>query len=297
MDIRALRYFVEVVKRQGFTAAAEALFVTQPTISKMVRQIEEEVGTPLLVRDGRTVTPTETGRIVYQRGLEMLELQARLEAELAEASSGMSGELAISVPPLASMLLSPVLAEFHRLHPGVRLKLMERGSLRGVEELRANLFELAGLMMPVDRAEFESLPLARSPLRLVAPIDSPWHGRESVALRELVDASFVMYGDGFLLNDVITDACARLGFTPRVSGQSSEWNMIARMVEIGVGVAVLPDLFCEQLDRQAVDVIALVEPSILWDMAMCWRRNARLSSAAQAWISLAETMLGPRSES
>ncbi|RKP59125.1 LysR family transcriptional regulator [Pararobbsia silviterrae] len=294
MDIRALRYFVEVVRRQGFTAAADALFVTQPTISKMVRQIEEEVGTPLLVRDGRTVAPTETGRIVYQRGLEMLELQARLEAELAEASSGMRGELAISVPPLASMLLTPVLAEFHRLHPGVRLKLFERGSLRGLEDLRENRFEIAGLMMPVDRAELASVPLARSPLRLVTPAGGPWQGRETVSFAELSQASFVMYGEGFSLNDLVTAACARHGFTPRVSGQSTDWNMLARMVEIGVGVAVLPDLFCAQLDRDQVDVVAFAEPDLVWDMAMCWRRNAHLSSAARAWIHLAETMLGPR---
>ena len=297
MDIRALRYFVEVVKRQGFTAAADALFVTQPTISKMVRQIEQEVGAPLLVRDGRTLVLTATGRIVYQRGLEMLELQTRLEAELAEANSGVRGELAISAPPLASMLLTPVLAEFHRLHPGVRMRLFERGGLRALEDLRGNVCEIAGVLMPVDRAEFASLPLACSPLRLITPVDGPFGHfatRESVALAELAQTSFVMYGEGFVLNDVVTAACARLGFTPRVSGQSSEWELLAKMVGIGVGVALLPELFCARLDRQQVAVIPLVEPELVWDMAMCWRRNAHLSSAASAWIGLAETILGPR---
>lgn len=294
MDIRALRYFVEVVKRQGFTAAADALFVTQPTISKMVRQLEVEVGTPLVVRDGRTIVPTETGRIVYQRGIEMLALQARLEAELAEVSTGVGGELAISIPPLASMLLTPVLAEFHRLHPGVRLKLFERGSLRAIDELRANTFEIAGVLMPVDRAEFGTVPLACSPLRLVVPTDSVWHGRESVSFAELVNVSIVLFGEGYVLNDLVNTACVQHGFTPRVSGQSSEWDMLAKMVEIGVGVAILPDLFCEQLDREQLDVIPLVEPALVWDMAMCWRLDAHLSNAARAWIGLAETILGPR---
>ncbi len=233
MDIRALRYFVEVVKRQGFTAAADALYVTQPTISKMVRQIEEEAGAALLVRDGRTVRPTETGMIVYRRGLEMLELQARMEAELAEASSGMRGELAMGIPPLASSLLTPVLAEFHRLHPAVRLKLFERGSRQVVEELRASVFEIGGVLMPVDLAEFAVLPFSESPLMLIAPPGSPWQGRASVSLIELAQASFVMYGEGFMLNDMVNAACAKLGFTPRVSGQSSEWDMVAKMVEIG----------------------------------------------------------------
>lgn len=293
MDIRALRYFVEVVKRQGFTAAADALYVTQPTISKMVRQIEEEAGAALLVRDGRTVRPTETGMIVYRRGLEMLELQARMEAELAEASSGMRGELAMGIPPLASSLLTPVLAEFHRLHPAVRLKLFERGSRQVVEELRASVFEIGGVLMPVDLAEFAVLPFSESPLMLIAPPGSPWQGRASVSLIELAQASFVMYGEGFMLNDMVNAACAKLGFTPRVSGQSSEWDMVAKMVEIGVGVALLPALFCAQLDPGRLTITAVVEPEIPWQMAMAWRRSAHLSSAARAWISLAETILGP----
>lgn len=74
MDVRALRYFVEVVEQQSFTRAAEALHVTQPTISKMVRALEDELGGPLLIRDGRRLQLTDAGRVVLERGLSLIHI-------------------------------------------------------------------------------------------------------------------------------------------------------------------------------------------------------------------------------
>jgi DNA-binding transcriptional LysR family regulator len=80
MDLRSLRYFVETVRLNSFTQAAESLHVTQSTISKMVRQLEQEVGAQLLLREGRTLTLTDTGAVVYARGVEMLATRKRWNA-------------------------------------------------------------------------------------------------------------------------------------------------------------------------------------------------------------------------
>ena len=82
MDVRTLRYFVEVVRQQSFTRAAEKLFVTQPTISKMLRHLEEELECTLIVREGRRLRLTDSGQALYQRGLNILEEFRKLESEL-----------------------------------------------------------------------------------------------------------------------------------------------------------------------------------------------------------------------
>lgn len=87
MDVRTLRYFVEVVRQQSFTRAAEKLFVTQPTISKMLRHLEEELECTLLIREGRKLRLTDSGQAVYQRGLTILDEFRQLEAELEDISS------------------------------------------------------------------------------------------------------------------------------------------------------------------------------------------------------------------
>ncbi len=75
MDIRTLRYFVEVVRQQSFTRAAEKLFVTQPTISKMLKNLEDELNCTLLIRDGRKLLLTDTGRVVFERGRDLGRVQ------------------------------------------------------------------------------------------------------------------------------------------------------------------------------------------------------------------------------
>ena len=84
MDLRALRYFIETVRHNSFTLAAEALHVTQSTVSKMVRQLEDEVGQPLLIRDGRQLRLTDVGRVVFERGQETLDGVRRLSREVAD---------------------------------------------------------------------------------------------------------------------------------------------------------------------------------------------------------------------
>src|SRR6266542_2259250 len=123
MDVRALRYFVEVVLRGGFTRAGESLHVTQPAISKMVKALEEEVGAPLLVREKRRVTLTEAGQLVFERARGVLDSVRGIEEEVAELASLKRGRVRIGLPPMVGMAFFPrVIAEFHREHPGVVLE-------------------------------------------------------------------------------------------------------------------------------------------------------------------------------
>jgi len=294
MDLKALRYFVEVVQRQSYTGAAGALFVTQPTVSKMLRQLEDEVGAPLLQKFGRRIEPTDAGRILLERGKQLLALHAQLEAELADLRQSARGELVVGIPPLAHRLLAPLLARFHREYPQVELKLFERGSRAVEDELRSGALEIGAMLLPADESEYETLTICNYPLRLVAPRRSPWAGKPGIRLEELAGEPFVFYGEGFALNEVVHGACLQAGFAPRIAGRSSQWDFMASMVAAGVGVALLPELFCRQLDRAALAVVPIDAPQLWWHMAFAWRRGRYLSFAARAWIDLARQMLpGP----
>src|SRR5512138_2795914 len=100
VDVHALRTFVEVARRQGFTRASETLHVTQPAISKMVRALEEELGTPLLVRERRRVTLTHAGRMVLERAQGILDALRVMEEEVVELSALRRGRLRIGLPPI-----------------------------------------------------------------------------------------------------------------------------------------------------------------------------------------------------
>lgn len=97
MDIRTLRYFVEVVRQQSFTRAAKVI-VTQPTISKMLKNLEDELNCTLLIRDGRKLLLTDTGRVVFERGLAILAEFRQLEAELSDINHLNKGVLRLGIP-------------------------------------------------------------------------------------------------------------------------------------------------------------------------------------------------------
>lgn len=129
MDIRTLRYFVEVVRQQSFTRAAEKLFVTQPTISKMLKNLEDELNCTLLIRDGRKLLLTDTGRVVFERGLAILAEFRQLEAELGDINHLNKGLLRLGIPPMVGMMMAGPISLYRQRYPGVELKISEFGGL------------------------------------------------------------------------------------------------------------------------------------------------------------------------
>ncbi|SAL63171.1 LysR family transcriptional regulator [Caballeronia humi] len=291
MELRALRYFVEVVKQKSFTVAAEQMFVTQPTISKMVKALEDEIGSPLLLREGRQMVLTDAGQIVYQRGLDVLAAHARLEAELNDLGTFGRGTLTIGIPPMGGTLFTPAIAAFKQRYPRVELKLFERGSKAIEAALLDGEMELGGVLQPVDMALFDVLPVSRQILWLVAQKGSRWDQEAEIALADLAAEPFVFYGESLALNDVVLNACREAGFAPTIVGRSGHWDFMAALVQAGVGIALLPAPYCRRLDPDAFTCRPVVDPEIHWDMAVGWRRNGYLSHAARAWLDVARQAL------
>ncbi|ALP61666.1 MULTISPECIES: LysR family transcriptional regulator [Paraburkholderia] len=292
MELRALRYFVEVVRQQSFTVAAEQMFVTQPTISKMVKALEDETGSPLLLRDGRQMVLTDAGRIVYQRGQDVLAAYAQLQAELQDLDKLGRGELTIGIPPMGGSLFTPAIAAFRQRHPKIELKLFEQGSKAIEAALISGELELGGVLQPVDDM-IDVLPMSRQVLWLVARQGSRWDELKEVPLADLASEPFVFYGESLALNDVVLTACRTAGFAPTIVGRSGHWDFMAALVLAGVGIALLPAPYCRRLDAAQFTCRPVVAPEIPWEMAIGWRRNGYLSHAARAWLEVArETLPG-----
>ncbi|SAL54268.1 LysR family transcriptional regulator [Caballeronia choica] len=291
MELRALRYFVEVVKQKSFTGAAEQMFVTQPTISKMVKALEDEIGSPLLLREGRQMVLTDAGQIVYDRGLDVLAAHARLEAELNDLGTFGRGTLTIGIPPMGGTLFTPAIAAFRQRYPKVELKLFERGSKAIEAALLDGEMELGGVLQPVDLALFDVMPVSRQLLWLVAQKGSRWDPETEIPLADLAAELFVFYGESLALSDIVLNACREAGFTPTIVGRSGHWDFMAALVQAGVGIALLPAPYCRRLDADAFTCRPVVAPEIHWDMAVGWRRNGYLSHAARAWLDVARQTL------
>lgn len=290
MDLRPLRALVEVVRQGGFSQAAKTVFATQPTVSKAVRQLEDEIGMPLLDRQAQPPRLTEAGEIVYRRAVKMLAERDDLYAELDELRGLKRGVLRLGLPPLgSSTLFAPMFARFRGRYPHIEISLLEHGGHRLEEMVMAGEIELAASLRP-DSDNFDWQPVAREPLVALLPADHARAHAATVGLEQLRDSPFILFESGFALNRIIQEACRRAGFAPAIAARSGQIDFIVALVSAGLGVAFLPRVKAEEERHAGVALVPLRDARTDWEMGLVWRRGGYLSPAAQAWLALAREM-------
>ena len=283
MDLRALRYFVEVVRQNGFTRAANTLHVTQPTISKMVKSLEDELGGPLLLREGRSVRLTDAGKVVYERGLVLLDEAKLLRQEVAEVDGIARGELTVGIMPTAGHYMAPVIALFQKRHPGVTLQVDEQGARAQRQALLDGKLDMTlGLLSEPD-PELQTTTIARQTTRVAMAAHRVEDANAPLTWRDLRDEPFVLYTPGFKLHQAVLEQCARAGFEPHIRLQSRYWDFIGDLVAQDVGIAVMFEHVIARYDPARVASRPLVDPVLSWDVVLMWRPGY-LSRAARAWL-------------
>jgi DNA-binding transcriptional LysR family regulator len=291
MDIKNLKIFVEIVNCESFTLAADRLFMTQPTISKSIKHLEEELGTALFKKGEagrkREVVLTYIGELIYQHALNILNEQKQIFDNIDQVQELKKGKLTIGLPPLGSVLLSPLIALFHQNYPNIQLKFLEVGANAIEEAIAAKSIDV-GILLGNLRPSFAAIPVIDSPMCLLAKKNSHWSQKITVSLNELKEEKFLLYADSFTLNKMIIQAANSVGFEPKVVCKSSQWDFISKMVEFNMGIAILPQIYCEQLDQEKFCAAILNEPKLHWTLSMAWNTTVAMSPATKAWLNIVE---------
>lgn len=292
MDLRSLRYFVETVRLNSFTQAAESLHVTQSTISKMVRQLEEEVGAQLLLREGRKLTLTDTGQVVYARGLEMLATMRQLATEVRDTQALERGHLTVGIPPMINLLFTPVLKAFRQRHPNITLTLQEDAGQAIERQVAQGDLEIGLTVLPADPAlGLQSSPIASYPIWALAARNTFQKNRTTLKLKSLANTPLVLLKDDFAMTRALRAAFTEAGFEPQIAAQSGQWDWLVAMASAGMGVALLPEPFIHRLAIGHLDAVKLIDPELPWQPAHVWR-GTYLSHAARAWLEVCHDVLG-----
>ena len=286
MDIRALRYFVELVREKSFTRASEKLFVTQPTISKMIRSMEEELGQPLLNREGHSFTLTDSGQVLFARGQLILAQMQQLEAELADLQSLQHGRLALGIPPMVGHVYADLIRAYRSRYPKVELSIVEYGGRRIEQAVLEGELDLAITMLPTkEEGVLSALELDCYPIQVVLPDLPRWRGGSEIRLADLQEEPFLLYTQAFTLSERLEQACQQAGFVPQVAARSSQWDFLTAMVRSGMGVAFLPEPICRRLTPDGL-VLRPLLPELSWRLGVISPAKRYLSRTAEAWLAL-----------
>lgn len=287
MDLRHLRYFVAVVQHGGFARAAEHAHASQPTLSKAVAQLEQELDTRLLERERRHVRLTQAGDIVHRHALAMLARTRQLHADLDALNGVQRGELRLGLPPLgSSTLFAPLLARYRTHHPHVDIHLQEHGSRRLEQAVHAGELEIAATLRPIGDG-LASQPVCDEPMLALLPQSHPRARQTHFRLEWLDAAPLILFEQGFALNKLIRDACARRDINPRELLHSAQIEFILALVSSGSGIALLPRLSIRERPLAGSVALPLASDDLRWQLVLAWREQAQLSPAARAWLALA----------
>lgn len=288
MNLRTLRTFVEVVRQGGFSQAAEVVSLTQSTVSKAVKTLEDELGMPLLNRLGHKNELTAAGEMTYRRAQVLLAEHNDLLAEINDLRGLKRGVLRIGLPPVGcGVLFAAMFATYRRRYPDIEIELTEYGSKKLRDCLEAGEVDLAALLLPMDEG-FDYQPVRNEPLMAVLPVEHLLAQNTRIDFNDLADSPFILFEAGFALNAKILAACERKGVTPRVAARSGQIDFIVDLVSAGLGVAFLPRMLAHKHQHTGIALIPLDEPHTDWHIALAWRASAHLPPAARAWLDLAK---------
>ncbi|MEV0117089.1 LysR family transcriptional regulator [Streptomyces sp. NPDC050844] len=300
MELRQLQYFVTVVEEANFTRAAARLHLAQPGVSAQIRQLERELGQPLLDRTGRSVTLTEVGAAVLPYARAALAAADGMR-HTADAFTGLlRGQVTLGLVSGAATHefdVVSVLADFHDAHPDVEIALTEDTSDRMLAALRRGELDIALLGL----ADEEPPPgvslrlVIDEPLVAVVlpgdPLLTP-AGRTTVPLAELRDRPLISLPRGTGLRGVLDRACAQAGVRPRIAFEAAAPQVLVQLVVRGLGVAVLPALEPRTEAAYGLRTLEITDPRPRGRIALAWRTDGPAGPAARALLERLQEALG-----
>lgn len=289
MELRDLKSFIEVAAHKSFTKAAAHSYLTQPSLSKAVKKLEEELHVELFDRSTRNLRLTDAGRIVYHQGHKALAALAELDILLDELKDIAVGKIKMGIPPLiGTLFFSTIARTFNKKYPKVTLELVELGAKRICQLVEDGEIDLGIIVLPASETKFDVYPFIQDEFVLYVHEDHKLAQKSSVTLRELKDEKFIIFSEDFALHDYIKQSCEDAGFTPDISYQSSQWDLIIELVSSNLGITLMPISIYYKQTNSNVKIIPIEKPNLYWKLGIITKKEAYQSFALKELLNMLE---------
>ncbi|MEY4083382.1 MAG: hypothetical protein RL483_751 [Pseudomonadota bacterium] len=256
MTLTELRYIVAVARERHFSRAAEACFVSQPTLSISIKKLEDELGTQIFERGGAEVGLTPVGSEIVAQAQLILDEVAKIKSLAAQGRDPLTGPLSVGVIfTIGPYLLPRIMKQMIRKHPGMPLILFENQTLKLLEQLRTGEIDVAILAEPFDATGLDLVPLYDEDFVVAVPKGHAWASRKSIASSQLEKETMLLLGIGHCFRDQVLEVCPEAARYAQSSGgiqksfEGSSLETIRHMVASGLGITVLPKMAVDSLGK------------------------------------------------
>jgi DNA-binding transcriptional LysR family regulator len=282
-DLTDLRLFLHVVEAENITRGAERAGLALASASERIRNMEASGGVVLLERLPRGVRPTPAGQAVAHHARVVLGHLQQMRGELVQYVKGLRGHVRVLANTTAlAEFLPDALASFLASHPAIDIDLEEKPSREIVVALAGGIADFGIVADTVDLGGLENLPFRTDHLVLIVPFDHALAGQREIGFETVLDEPFVGLGHGSAFQTLVASQAAKAGrpmkFRVRVSG----FDAVCRMVESGVGIAVVPGAVAQR--STTVKSVRLTDSWALRHLRLCSRSVSALSPHAQQLV-------------
>lgn len=287
MEMHQLRYFVAVAEAANFSRAAEACFVSQPSLSQQIAKLEGEVGKRLLDRLGRRVQLTDAGRQLLDSATAILGMAADAKLRLRDDADLAGCRLTVgAIPTIAPYLLPGVLKCFDKRHAGVEMTVHEDLTRNLIGAVVAGEIDLAVMALPIedDRVELEAL--WTEPLYLALPRRHRLMRKKQISMSDLRDERFLLLAEMHCLGEQVLSYCRAHECQPRVACRSAQIATMHALIEQGLGITLLPEMATRHRVRKGVVYRRLSVDGPSRTITIIWRKHRYQSSAALRFLDV-----------
>ena len=290
MNFRALQYFVKLAELKHFSNAANACFVSQPTLSTQIRKLEEELGVSLVERAPRQIMLTPIGEDIAHRAKHVLRDIEHIKDAARRSKDPETGTIKLGIfPTLAPYLLPHVIPNIRKQYPDLRLQLAEEKTEDILNMLDQGRLDAGLLALPIEEHGMEVEILFEEPFVTAMPASHPLTDKKTITLKDLEGEELLLLEEGHCLRQQALAVCALAGAHERVDFHATSMETLRQMVATNAGVTLMPVLAVKP-PIASTDNIALrpfESPAPSRTIALVWRSSSPLGGFLR---KLAETL-------
>jgi DNA-binding transcriptional LysR family regulator len=295
MDLGELEVFLLAAREGRFSRAAEKLHRTQSAVSQTIRKLEDELGESLFDRSSRDGVLTDAGKVLQEYAERLLNLRTDAREALREVRELERGKLVIAANELTSLYLLPVLGEFRRLYPMIKITVLRSLGSRIGDEVLRHAAELGVLSYDPQEAHLSSAVVYFDELAFVVPPGHPLAGSKEISIRELAAETFVAHNVPSPYRDKVIEVFRKYRVPLHMDVELPTLQAIKQFVASRSGVAFLPEISVEsELAHGELIRIGVREIRFHRELRLVYRKKANLSHAAHAFLKVAESLANER---
>ena len=291
MDIHELEVLVAVADEKSFSRAAKILHRTQPAISQAIRRLESEVGEKLFDRSSKDGTLTLAGEVLLEYAVKMMNLRRTAHTALRDLRDLHHGKVTISANEHTVFYLLRIIDEFKRRHPLIKVEVQRGVASRIPKEIMARDVELGVISFKPKDKSVKSMPVSTDELVLVVSPKHQLANKKTVSVKDLGIESFIAHNAPSPYREQVIEKFQKHKITLNIAVEMPSLEAIKRLVEMGVGVALIPKLTAQsEIRNKQLVALSVREMKLERRLHIVHRRNGVLSHAAKVFLQLAKEM-------